>query len=295
MSAHTKLKVAVLGAGLIGVDLLHKIRSSPRLDCGLVVGRSTQTTGLRRAAEMGLATTAGGIAALLDSEDAFDLVFDASNADSHAEHWRLLEPTEAVFIDLTPHNSGTLTVPTVNGHEALTGRHISLISCGGQAAIPVLHAIAQHCTPAYVEVVSTGASRSAGRATRLNLDEYIATTQDAIRTFTGAPAAKVMVNVTPAVPPPPFRVCMTVLAPGVDPDPVRDLVDAAAHKVRRFAPGYRVTEFETSEGRVSVTVEVSATGGRLPEHAGNLDIINAAAIHLAHQRAISLTAEGAGA
>ncbi|MFE3499478.1 acetylating acetaldehyde dehydrogenase [Kitasatospora sp. NPDC059160] len=291
MSEHPVLNVAVLGAGLIGVDLLHKIHRSPYLDCGLVVGRSP-SIGLARAAEMGLATTDGGAAALLDSGKTFDLVFDASNADSHAEYWRLLEPTGAVCIDLTPHNSGTPAVPTVNGAQALTDRHISLISCGGQAAVPVLHALARHRTPAFVEVVCTGASRSAGRATRLNLDEYIATTQDAVRAFTGTPEAKVMVNVTPALPPPPFRVHMTVLAPDVDPHVVRDLVEAAAAQVRRFAPGYRVTDFEATRESIGVTVEVSASGGRLPEHAGNLDIINAAAIHLADLRATSLLTEG---
>ncbi|MFH9348179.1 acetylating acetaldehyde dehydrogenase [Kitasatospora sp. NPDC017646] len=294
MSEHPVLNVAVLGAGLIGVDLLHKIHRSPHLDCGLVVGRS-QSVGLARAAEMGLATTDGGLTALLDSGKTFDLVFDASNADSHAEHWRLLEPTGAVFVDLTPHNSGTPTVPTVNGAQALTGRHISLISCGGQAAIPVLHALARHCTPSYVEVVCTGASRSAGRATRLNLDEYIATTQDAVHAFTGTLAAKVMVNVTPAVPPPPFRVHMTILAPDADPHAVRDLVEAAAAQVRRFAPGYAVIDVEATRERITVTVEVCASGGRLPAHAGNLDIINAAAIFLADMRATTLLTEGASA
>ncbi|ARF83271.1 acetylating acetaldehyde dehydrogenase [Kitasatospora aureofaciens] len=295
MSENTALKVAVLGAGLIGVDLLHKIHRSPFLDCVMVVGRDSQNTGLRQAAKMGLPTTAGGTAALLESGRHVDLVFDASNADSHAEHWRLLEPTGALVVDLTPHNSGTPTVPTVNAVEALTGRHLSLISCGGQAAVPILQAIAQHCTPGYVEVVSTGASRSAGRATRLNLDEYIATTQDSVRAFTGTPAAKVMVNVSPAAPPPPFRVTMTVLACGIDPGTVRDLVHSAARKVRAFAPGYAVTSVDATSEKVIVAVEVSSVGGRIPAYAGNLDIINAAAIHLAETRAASPLTEGAAA
>ncbi|BAJ28190.1 MULTISPECIES: acetaldehyde dehydrogenase [Kitasatospora] len=295
MSTTTPLKVAVLGAGLIGIDLLHKIDRSPSLDCVLVVGRDSQNTGLRQAAAMGLATTAGGAAALLDSGQHVDLVFDASNADSHAEHWRLLEPTGALVVDLTPHNSGIPTVPTVNAAEALTSRHLSLISCGGQAAVPLLHAIARHRTPEYVEVVSTGASRSAGRATRLNLDEYIATTQGAIRAFTGAPEVKVLVNVSPATPPPPFRVTLTVLASDIDPGTVRNLVATTSHEVSAFAPGYAVTSIDAASEKVIVAVEVTAVGGRIPAYAGNLDIINAAAINLAEMHAASVLAEGAAA
>ncbi len=293
MPENTTLKAAVLGAGLIGVDLLHKIDRSPHLECRLVVGRDSESLGLRRAAAMGLPTTAGGAPALLESRTPFDIVFDASNADSHAEHWHLLEPTGALVVDLTPHNSGTPTVPTVNAAEALMGRHLSLISCGGQAAVPILHALARHRTPEYVEVVSTGASRSAGRATRLNLDEYIATTQDAIRAFTGAPAVKVLVNVSPAAPPPPFRVTMTVLAADIDPHAVHTLISDAARKVWAFAPGYAVTAVDATADRVVVTVEVAAASGRLPAYAGNLDIINAAAINLAELHAASPIAEGA--
>ncbi len=196
MPSHRTIGVAVLGAGLIGLDLLEKIRRSALLECRLVAGHR-HNLGLTRAAEMGLPTTTGGITALTDSVDGIDVVFDASNADSHAEHWHHLEPTNARLVDLTPSKLGAATVPTINGADAATRRHVSLISCGGQAAIPLLHAIAQHRTPRYVELVSTGASRSAGRATRLNLDEYIDTTQRAVRHFTGAPTAKVLVNLSP--------------------------------------------------------------------------------------------------
>src|SRR5262249_23506241 len=160
-----------------------------------------------------------------------------------------------------------------------------LVSCGGQAAIPVLHALAQHCTPAYIEVVSTAASASAGRATRLNLDQYIATTQAAIRSFTGAPEVKVMVNLSPASPAPPVRVAMTVLAPEVRPEPVCSITTAAAASVRAYAPGFAVTSVAVDDGRIFVAVEVTAEGGRLPRYAGNLDIINAAAVLLAEQYA----------
>jgi acetaldehyde dehydrogenase len=274
--------VAVLGAGLIGTDLVVKMQRSTALDCRLVVGRDRQSLGLRRAAEMGCATSVGGIDALLESGP-FDVVFDASNADAHAEHWSKLRPSGATLIDLTPTQLGTVIVPAVNGDQARAHRHLNLVSCGGQAAIPILHALAQHHRPEYVEVVSTAASPSAGRATRLNLDHYIATTRAAIRSFTDAPEVKVLVNLSPARPEPPFRVTMTVLAPAMPPQPVPAIVATAADRVRAYAPGFAVTSLAVDDGRISVTVQVTAHGDRIPRYAGNLDIINAAAVLLAEQ------------
>lgn len=274
--------VAVLGAGLIGTDLVVKVQRSAALECRLVVGRDQESLGLRRAAEMGCATSADGIDALLESGP-FDVVFDASNADAHAEHWSRLRDTGATLIDLTPTQLGAVIVPPVNGDEAREHRHINLVSCGGQAAIPVLYALAQHCTPEYIEVVSTAASPSAGRATRLNLDHYISTTRTAIQSFTGAQDVKVLVNLSPARPEPPFRVTMTILADGMRPEPVTAIVATAAEQVRTYAPGFAVTAVDVDGERISVTVEVTAQGGRIPRHAGNLDIINSAAVLLAEQ------------
>lgn len=277
-------RVAVLGAGLIGVDLIDKIHQSQKLELALVAGRDRDSLGLRRAAGMGLPTTIGGIRAVVDAGP-FDVVFDATNADSHAEHWAALRTTGTTLLDMTPTGLGTVIVPGVNSHRAAAYRHVNLVSCGGQAAIPVLYAIAQHCTPIYIEVVSTGASASAGRATRLNLDQYIATTAAAIRTFTGTWDVKVMANLSPARPAPPFRVAMTVLANSIHPAPVRTSIAAAAHAVRAYTPGFKVTSLAVDPGRISVAVEVTASGGRLPPHAGSVDIINAAAVLLAEQSA----------
>ncbi|MEU9719881.1 acetaldehyde dehydrogenase (acetylating) [Streptomyces sp. NPDC047976] len=277
-------RVAVLGAGLIGIDLAEKIRRSKNLDLRLVAGRDRESLGLRRAAEMGYVTASGGIAALLKAGP-LDMVFDATNADSHAEHWAALRDTDTTLIDLTPTGLGAVIVPSVNGGQAAWHRHINLVSCGGQAAIPVLHAISQRCTPTYIELVSTGASASAGRATRLNLDQYIAATAAAIRSFTSTKDVKVMVNLSPAQPAPPFRVAMTVLAAGIRPAPIRASIAAAAEDVRAFTPGFKVTSLSVDSGRISVAVEVTATGGRIPAYAGNLDIINGAAVLLAEQYA----------
>ncbi|MDQ0771585.1 acetaldehyde dehydrogenase [Streptomyces aurantiacus] len=279
-----RTRVAVLGAGLIGIDLADKIRCSPGLDLRLIAGRSRSSVGLARAAAMGIATSAGGIDAVVASGP-YDVVFDASNATAHAAHWQALEPTGTTLIDLTPSRLGTLVVPTINGGQAAGARHINLISCGGQAAIPILAAFARHCAPTCIEVVSTGASASAGRATRLNLDEYIATTQSAIRTFTGTEAVKVLVNLSPAQPPPPFRVVMTVLAPELPSPAANRAIRVAAAQVAAYAPGFTVTSVSADEGRVTVAVEVTARGGRMPAYAGNLDIINGTALLLAEQHA----------
>lgn len=285
--AENTTSVAVLGAGLIGIDLIDKVQRSPALDCRLVAGRDRQSLGLRRAAQMGCAITAGGIDALMEAGP-FDVVFDASNADAHAEHSVRLAGTETALIDLTPTTLGTMVVPTINGDQAAAHRHLNLISCGGQASIPLLHALAQHYTPAYIELVSTGASASAGRATRLNLDEYIATTGSAIAAYTGAEQVKVLANLSPARPEPPFRVAMTLLTSGEHPRPndVEAIVQATAQQVRAYAPGFVVTSVSAQDDQISLTAQVSAQSGRLPRYAGNLDIINAAAVLVAQKHAV---------
>ncbi|WP_309117475.1 acetaldehyde dehydrogenase (acetylating) [Saccharothrix sp.] len=285
MGTGTPARVAVLGAGLIGLDLVDKIGRSPGLECVLVVGRDRESAGLRRAMAMGCEVTDGGIEALLHTGADVEVVFDASNADAHARHWQALEPTGATLIDLTPARLGEMIVPTVNGREALDRRHLSLVSCGGQAAVPVLHAVAGHTTLDYVEVVCTAASGTAGRATRLNIDDYLATTRDAVRRFSGAAEVKVMANLSPARPAPPFRVAVTVLTSAAPRDAISAAVADAARRVREFAPGYQVSSCAVTDERVSVAVQVDAAGDRLPRHAGNLDIITAAAVLLGEQHA----------
>ncbi|MFJ9521852.1 acetaldehyde dehydrogenase (acetylating) [Kitasatospora sp. NPDC101801] len=290
-----RLRAAVLGTGKIGMDLAERLGKSAVLECALIVGRDETSVGLRRAAEMGLATAAGGIAAFVESGEHFDVVFDASNAAAHRAHWDALAATGAVLVDLTPSSTGTRVVPTVNGEQAVRdSRHFSMISCGGQTAIPVLAAIAGTCTPGYVEVVATAATASTGRGTWLNIDEYLATTQAAVTELaTGPSRVKALLNLSPATPEPPFRVQVTVLAPDADPVAVQDAVAAAADRVRAYAPGYTVTSCTTAGGRIDVALEVTAHSSHLPWYAGNLDIINAAAVHIAERCAATLHLEGA--
>ncbi|WP_149180705.1 acetylating acetaldehyde dehydrogenase [Streptomyces sp. TRM49041] len=283
------LNTAVLGTGLLALDLVERIQNSPHLHCGLVVGRTSDSTGLSKAADMGCATAAGSIATLTDSEETFDIVFDVTNAFAHPEHSARLAGTGATVINLTPANTGALIVPAVNGDQAAAHQHISLASCGGQTSIPILHAIAQRYATLHVEMVATAATKSVGRASRLNLDEYVETTQSAIQQFTQADTAKTMLNISPVSPPPRFRSAMTLLAPGAEAEPVRKIVDSAAETMRSFVPGFHVASCTVADDTIRVAVEVTATRTNMPVHAGNLEVISAAAIHAAEQHALTRT------
>ncbi len=282
MTSTRGLDVAIIGAGLIGLDLLEKVQDSAVLQCAIVAGRNTESLGLRRAREIGCTVAAVGGRALLDPSRNIDVVFDASNAEAHAEHQAIAREIGALLIDLTPTDSGSMIVPSVNLADVKHTRHVNLISCGAQAAIPVLHAIARQHNLTYVEVVTTGASHSAGRATRQNLDEYIAATEEALRRFSGSPEAKVLVNISPAKPAPPFRVSLSAIFEEVPSDLTeawRD-IDAILQVVQRTTPGYAIRshEYNVVEQRLTINIEVSVTQGRIPRYAGNLHIINAAAI-----------------
>ncbi|TXJ86772.1 acetaldehyde dehydrogenase (acetylating) [Streptomyces lavendulae] len=282
------ISVAVIGTGSIGQDLVSKIRRSAVLDCALVAGRDAESAGLRRAAGLGCPTSADGINAILAAPRPFDVVFDATNARAHAEHRRLLRSFDTLLIDLTPSKIGQMVVPTVTGVHAPPEGDVSLISCGGQASVPVAHALAGRFDVRYLEVVSTVASSVAGRATRLNLDEYVATTQQALTAFTGVGDTKAILNISPAVPPATFRTTVHALAPGAEIGAVRTVVDEAAEQVREFAPGYRVRACEVRGELIVVTLEVTADSEVLPAYAGNLDLIDAAAVLVAEQHAVRL-------
>jgi acetaldehyde dehydrogenase len=172
-------------------------------------------------------------------------------------------------------------VPTVNLEQALRASDISLISCAGQATIPVLHSVSQEFPPSYVEIVTTAASVTAGPATRRNLDEFLACTGSAIAAFTGSAEVKVLANISPAKPEPPCRLVMRLQAQGMDPRRVQDLVEEAAQAVRTNVPGYAVTSCSLSRDVATVTAEVTSTGAWIPRYAGNLEIISAAAVAVA--------------
>ncbi|SDT83428.1 acetaldehyde dehydrogenase [Streptomyces sp. TLI_053] len=284
------LRAAVIGPGLLGLDLAERLTRSSALSCVLVAGRHS-SAGLRRAERLGCAVSTAGIDAVAGS--GVDVVFDASSAAAHPRRRAELAAAGVLLVDVTPAGEGTITAPTVNGDAAETRRHLSLASCGAQTVAPVLAAAARHCVPRYAEIVTTAASASVGPASRSNLDEYIATTGAAVRRFTGVPGVKVLTSLSPALPAPVFRAQATLLADGADRQAVREAVEAAAAAVRgAFAPGYRLAGCTVTGERITLTVDVAATAQGLPGYAGNVEIINAAAVALAERHAAARILRG---
>ncbi|MFP3515597.1 acetaldehyde dehydrogenase (acetylating) [Pseudomonas sp. SIMBA_077] len=279
------LSVAVIGTGAIGMDLVNKIYQSPSLSCQLLAGRNKDSAGTHQATQLGCPTSSNGIDAILAAPKPFDVVFDATNAMSHVKHWALLRPLGTLLIDLTPSHLGKMIVPTVTGIDVLTERNVSMISCGGQASIPILHALSRHFCINDIEVVATVASNILGRATRINIDEYVDTTQRALSTFTGVASTKAILNVSPVIPPSLFRVTIFASISGATSEQITPVVIAAVNAVRLFSPGYSLTALKVTEERVSISLEVVASSNVLPEYAGNLDLINSAAILVAEQYA----------
>jgi len=282
-----KLKVAVLGSGLIGTDLLVKIRRSPYLECTLFVGRNLQSRGMTKAVSLGVAISDQSIDAIVNKPDCCDLVFDATSAGGHKLHAPILEQLGKLAIDLTPAKIGGMCIPAVNLHDCLEYKNVNMVTCGGQASIPLAYVIGKiHKEVEYIEVVSTIASRSAGPATRANLDEYIETTEKGLKTFSKANKTKAILILNPAQPC--INMQTTVFAKVKDPDinalrvPIENIVNA----IKKYVPGYELIVPPTLENdRIMIMVRVQGLGDFLPSYAGNLDIINCAAIAMAEEYA----------
>ncbi|MFT3735696.1 MAG: acetaldehyde dehydrogenase (acetylating) [Rhodocyclaceae bacterium] len=285
MTSARKLRVAILGTGNIGTDLLIKVRRSPKLECTLFAGRNFSSEGMQKANSLGVPISDRGIAAIQENPECCDLVFDATSAVAHAEHWAILEPLGKSVIDMTPAKIGGFCVPAINAHEGAApgARNINMITCGGQSSIPVAHAIASvHRDIDYIEVASSISSRSAGPATRRNLDEYIETTELGLQKFTGARSTKAILILNPARPPIDMQSTIYAQIANPDMDAIRASVDAVVARIKRYVPGYQLIVPPTLDGnRVIATIKVVGNGDYLPQYAGNLDIINCAAIEVA--------------
>ena len=282
-----KLKVAIIGSGNIGTDLLVKVLRSPHLECGAFIGRSLSSSGMRKALSLGVPVSAEGINYIEKNPDCCDLVFDATSAKSHLEHHSIFKKLGKRVIDMTPAKIGLMSVPSVNLVECLNEFNVNMVTCGGQASIPIAYAIGQtQKTIDYIEVVSSIASRSAGPATRQSLDEYIKTTEDGLKEFSGAARTKAILNLNPAEP------CVdmqtTIFAKVADPDmpKLAEMLLGLVEKIRRYVPGYEIILGPIVEhNRIVVMVRVRGLGDYLPAYAGNLDIINCAAIAMAEEYA----------
>ena len=272
--------IAILGTGNIGTDLLIKVLRSNNLKCEAFVGRNLQSNGLLKASSLGVNVSDRGIEYLVDIQDRYEYVFDATSAKSHYEHSKIFSNLGKKVIDLTPAKIGPMCVPCIDISDVNKFGNVNMITCGGQASLPIAHAIYKSRQKIdYIEVVSNIASRSAGPATRQNLDEYIKTTEEALKFFTHANKVKAILNLNPSEPA--IHMQTTIMAKMLEPDLalIKKDIKIMETKVREYVPGYELIVGPLLDnGRIFVTVRVKGLGDYLPSYAGNLDIINCAAV-----------------
>lgn len=279
----SRVRCAIIGPGNIGTDLLYKLLRSEVLEPVWMVGVDPTSEGLARARELGLKTTDEGVDGLVPHvlADGVKIAFDATSAYVHAENSRKLNDLGVLMIDLTPAAIGPLCVPPVNLAELAERAvaNVNMVTCAGQATIPMVRAVASVQPVDYAEIIATVASKSIGPGTRKNIDEFTRTTSAAIETVGGAATGKAIVVVNPAEPPLIMRdtvYCETAADP--DQEAITRSVHAMIAQVQQYVPGYRLKNGPTFEGRkVSIFLEVEGLGDFLPKYAGNLDIMTAAA------------------
>jgi acetaldehyde dehydrogenase len=286
---------AIVGSGNIGTDLMHKLLRSHVIEPRWMVGVDPESPGLRRAADLGLATTVDGVDWLLKQDPLPDLVFEATSAYVHRANAPRYAAAGIRAVDLTPPAVGPAVVPFVNLDAHLDARNLNLITCGGQATIPMVHAVSRVTPVSYAEIVASVASRSAGPGTRANIDEFTRTTARGLETIGGAGRGKAIIVLNPAEPPNAMRdTVFCAVDADADTGAITESVVAMAADVARYVPGYRLTsapQFDPAAGgrvRVGIFVEVTGAGDFLPAFAGNLDIMTAAATRVGEEVARSL-------
>lgn len=289
-----KVSAAIVGSGNIGTDLLYKLVRSDVIDLRYMIGIDKSSEGLRRAAELGLEMSAEGVDWLLCQNDPPSLVFEATSAQVHAANAPRYAAAGIQAIDLTPAAVGPYVIPTVNLTEHLAARNINLISCGGQATIPIVHAVSRVADVAYAEIVASVASASAGPGTRANIDEFTRTTALGIEIVGRAKRGKAIIVLNPANPPLIMRdTIFCSFSRGADYEAIARSIEATVAEVQSYVPGYRLLaepQFAGSpdgaeEDRVVVLVEVEGAGDFLPRYSGNLDIMTAAAARVGEELA----------
>jgi acetaldehyde dehydrogenase len=298
VSKMDRVKAAIIGSGNIGTDLMMKMIKYPQnMELVAVVGIDPASEGLAMARDRGIATTHEGLEGLkkLDIYPDIGIVFDATSAYAHKLHDAALRADGKQVVDLTPAAIGPFTIPPVNMHAHLDQPNVNMVTCGGQATIPMVAAVSQVATVHYAEIIASVSSRSAGPGTRANIDEFTRTTARAIEQVGGAAQGKAIIILNPAEPPMIMRDTVFTLSEGADEDTIRDAVEAMVEKVQAYVPGYRLKQAVQFErfgdnnrlkipGRgeftglkTSIFLEVEGAGDYLPSYSGTLDIMTAAA------------------
>jgi acetaldehyde dehydrogenase (acetylating) len=290
----SKVKVAILGSGNIGTDLMIKLGRSEVLELTAVIGIDPESDGLRRARELGYTAIDSGVDGFLEQPELADIVFDATSAKAHLYNAKVLKEAGKKVIDMTPAAIGPYVCAAVNMDEHLDKDNINLITCGGQATIPMVHAVNRVAPVEYAEIVATISSRSAGPGTRANIDEFTETTSRAIEKVGGAKQGKAIIILNPAEPPILMRdTIYTLVEEGkMDEEAIRKSIQDMTDVVQSYVPGYRLRTEPIFDGnQVTIFVEVEGAGDYLPKYAGNLDIMTAAGVKVAEEFAKNVLAK----
>jgi len=286
------LNAAIVGSGNIATDLLFKLRRSDRIEPRWMVGIDPDSDGLRRAAQLGVLTSAEGVGWLLRQDPLPDLVFEATSAKAHVANAPLYAAHNITAVDLTPAAVGPYVVPPVNLTEHIGKPNLNMVTCGGQATIPMVYAVSRVTEVPYAEIVASVSSAAAGPGTRANIDEFTRTTAGAVAALGGAGRGKAIIILNPAKPSVIMRDSIFVaVPPDVDQQAVVDSIRAMEAEVQAYVPGFRLTaDPQFDDGRVAIFLQVEGAGDYLPSYAGNLDIMTAAAAKVGEEIAGHLLA-----
>ncbi|MGE7864943.1 acetaldehyde dehydrogenase (acetylating) [Bacillus paramycoides] len=287
-----KVKAAIIGSGNIGTDLMYKLRKSEVIELNAMIGIDSESDGLKRAKEEGYVVFDNGIQAIIDKPSIADIVFDATSAKAHNYHVKVLGELGKKVIDLTPAACGPFVCPALQNNDFVDKQNVNMITCGGQATIPIVHAINEVANVTYAEIVATISSLSAGPGTRANIDEFTITTRRGIEEIGGADQGKALIILNPADPPILMRDTVYCEVKYMDKVAIREAIQKMVEVVRTYVPGYALKQEPMFDGnRVTVFLEVEGAGDYFPPYAGNLDIMTAAALKVGEEFAAQIISE----
>lgn len=288
-----KIRAAIIGSGNIGTDLMYKLEKSDVIELTAMIGIDAESDGLKRAEQKGYTIFSDGIQGIIENPDIADIVFDATSAKAHIQHAKVLKELGIMAIDLTPAALGPFFCPAVSSDGSSTKLdNVNMITCGGQATIPIVNAVNKVADVTYAEIVATISSLSAGPGTRANIDEFTITTRRGIEEVGGADQGKALIILNPADPPILMRDTVYCEVKNMNEAAIQKSITAMVEKVKEYVPGYRLRQDPMFDGNcVTVFIEVEGAGDYFPAYAGNLDIMTAAAMRVGEDFAKSMLKE----